>query len=246
MLRPLLPIGRLPYSLIYLIGLPGLLATLALGVQKSRIDIACTRLFYDATSQRFPWNDQPWLELLGHKLLLALPLGVALASLVIMAFQCRTHAPRRQWLPYALLLLAMIAVPILVQWLKGYTALPRPYRLSLFGGELHWPDRWFAFGGQAAGRALPSNHAAAGYSIALLYFLGWALQRPWLRWGGLTAGVALGLLFGAVRIMQGAHFLSQTLWSAALVCLVGGLCFLPLVRKDDNPERHPRRPRAGR
>ncbi len=243
--RPQLPIGRLPYSLIYLIGLPGLLAALALGVQKSRLDIACTRLFYDAASQRFPLKDQPWLELLGHKLLLALPLGVALASLVVLALQCRHQASRRQWLPYALLLLAMIAVPILVQWLKGYTALPRPYRLSLFGGDLHWPGRWLAIHGQAAGRALPSNHAAAGYSVALLYFLGWALQRPWLRWGGLTAGVAMGLLFGAVRIMQGAHFLSQTLWSAALVCLVGGLCFLPLVRKDQRASLPPRLPPAG-
>lgn len=37
------------------------------------------------------------------------------------------------------------------------------------------------------------------------------------------------LAFSVVRILQGAHFLSQTLWSAALMWFLATLFFYPLI-----------------
>ena len=44
------------------------------------------------------------------------------------------------------------------------------------------------------------------------------------RWGGLALGLGAGLGFSAVRVLQGAHFLSQTVWSAALLWFLGRWC----------------------
>lgn len=65
--------------------------------------------------------------------------------------------------------------------------------------------------------------------MLVLYFAGWSLGRPALRWWGLAVGIAAGLGFSAVRILQGAHFLSQTLWSAALLWPLAALFFYPLI-----------------
>lgn len=230
MQRHRFPIDPFAYVAVYVFALPGLFAAAAFLVQRSGLDMALTRRFYDAASRGFPLRGLPSLELLGHKAILGLPIGIAALAVVALAVAAFRPALRPWVLPCALLLTAMATVPLLIAVLKNITALPRPYRLEMFGGELPMPTHWFAVGGTPAGGALPSHHAAAGYSAGLLYFLGWAMQRPALRWGGLALGMALGILLSSVRIMQGAHFLSQTLWSAALVCLVGALCFLPLAR----------------
>ncbi|OZI70807.1 phosphatase PAP2 family protein [Bordetella genomosp. 12] len=234
---PRLPLSPAAYIAIYVVGLPGLLAAIAYLAGHSGLDLTLARYFYDPISRRFPLSQLPTLELLGHQAVLALPLGlaaVALIGLALAALRPRLHA----WLlPCALLLTAMAAVPLLIAVLKNITALPRPYRLQMFGGDMLMPTRWWAGGTTPAGHALPSHHAAAGYSLGLLYFVGWATRRPALRWGGLALGLILGAALSSVRIMQGAHFLSQTLWSAAVVSLIGGLCFLPLLRAEPGPVR---------
>src|SRR3546814_10052004 len=82
----------------------------------------------------------------------------------------------------------------------------------MFGGYLQLPTDFWALAGQPGGGALPSVHAAVGYSVFSLYFAGWALNNRRLRWLGLASGLILGSFFGALRILQGAHFLSQILW----------------------------------
>ncbi|KAG0754709.1 hypothetical protein G6F22_020869 [Rhizopus arrhizus] len=76
---------------------------------------------------------------------------------------------------------------------------------------------------------MPSGQAGAGYSMLTLYFAGWALDRPAWRWWGLAEGVAAGAGFSVGRILQGAHFLSQTLWSAALLWFLAALFFYPVI-----------------
>src|SRR3546814_15805689 len=44
-------------------------------------------------------------------------------------------------------------------------------------------------------------------------------------------GLVLGSFFGALRIMQGAHFLSQVIWSLALVWCLCSVLFYPLIVK---------------
>jgi membrane-associated PAP2 superfamily phosphatase len=99
----------------------------------------------------------------------------------------------------------------------------------MFGGYANYPLHFWASSRREAGGALPSSHAGAGYALLSLYFAGWAMGRPSWRWGGLALGIAAGLVFSIVRIMQGAHFFSQTVWSACIMWFIASLLFYRLI-----------------
>jgi len=219
------------YALIHVLGVTLLLSLLAAQAQRSGLDLAVAQALYDPAARRFAWAGADWLELLGHRAVLALPVGMALAALAgaLASYRVARLRPWRGTL-WALLLTCALG-QVLIAQLKHWTALPRPYDLALFGGRAAWPVHWWAASRAEAGGALPSGHAGAGFALLALYFAGWARGRPAWRWGGLALGVAAGGLFAAVRILQGAHFVSQTLWSAALMWLLASLCFWPVLAR---------------
>jgi membrane-associated PAP2 superfamily phosphatase len=219
------------YLFTHVIGITLLLALLAELAHGSGLDLAVSRVFFDAQANGFPWRASRLLELLGHRVILVLPVGVAVGA---MAAAVSSH-----WFPalkpwrgtlWAIALTCGLGELIILQ-LKHHTALPRPYNLSMFGGYASYPAHFWARSRQEAGGALPSNHAGAGYAMLSLYFAGWALGRPAWRWGGLAIGIVAGLVFSTVRIMQGAHFLSQTLWSACVMWAVASILFYGVITR---------------
>ena len=76
---------------------------------------------------------------------------------------------------------------------------------------------------------MPSGHAGGGYALLSLCFAGWAAGRPRWRCAGLAIGILAGLSFSLVRLLQGAHFASQTVWSAPIDWVVAGLVFMLIL-----------------
>lgn len=221
------------YVASHLLLVPLLLGAGAWAVQYGPLDMALARLFADDASQSFGWRHSAWLDVLGHQAARGLPIivgGVALAAGAAGFFL----AQLRPWQRILLTLgAAMIAGPVLINLLKTMTTQHCPATLTEFGGVVSYAaDRnapFWAAAPRDAGRCLPSGHAGGGYALLALYFAGWAAGRPAWRWRGLAIGIAAGLAFSAVRMMQGAHFASATLWSAAVTWSVAALFFLPLV-----------------
>jgi membrane-associated PAP2 superfamily phosphatase len=245
MSSPSLPAPRAParvsYLLTHVVGVTLILACLAWWVNASGLDLRIARTLFDPVLDGFPLHGSRWLELLGHRMVLALPIGVALAAAGVVAASFRIPAWRR-WRGAALAVAATcLAGQLLVNQLKHHTTLPRPYDLDTLGGYTPYPLHWWTWARARAGGALPSGHAGAGYAMLSLYFAGWALGRPAWRWGGLAIGVTAGLGFSVVRILQGAHFLSQTIWSAALMWLLAAVFFYPVIlgRPANDPPRIP-------
>lgn len=228
-----LPAPRAPtrasYLLTHVVGVTLILACLACWVQTTGLDLRLARMLFDPALDDFPLHGSRWLELLGHRMVLALPIGVGLAAAGVAAASFRIPAWRR-WRGTALAVAATcLTGQLLINQLKHHTTLPRPYDLETLGGYTPYPAHWWTWTRARAGGALPSGHAGAGYALLSLYFAGWALGKPAWRWGGLAVGVAAGLGFSAVRILQGAHFLSQTIWSAALMWLLAAAFFHPVI-----------------
>ncbi len=223
----------------HLLLVPLLLGFAAWAVQHGPLDLALARLFADDTGQSFAWRQSAWLDVLGHQAARALPIivgGVALAAGAAGFFL----AQLRPWRQILLTLgAAMIAGPALVNFLKTMTTQHCPATLTEFGGVVSYAvDRaapfWVATP-RDAGHCLPSGHAGGGYALLALYFTGWAAGRPNWRWQGLAIGVVTGLVFSAVRMMQGENFASATMWSAAIAWTVAALFFLPLVCRAATP-----------
>ncbi|GAB2915470.1 phosphatase PAP2 family protein [Paralcaligenes sp. KSB-10] len=217
------------YILTQIIGVSVLLGWLAYSVQYSSLDMALTARFFDAASHAFPLREQ-WLA----QALATAATWFVMPALIVVTGVMALRSGRGQaaqstravlWTLFAVFCLT----PLLVWALKHGTALPRPFFLAVFGGTGQLPNTFWAFGGVPAGGALPSSHAAVGYSLFGLYFAGWALNRPRLRWLGLVLAIVAGVALSVLRISQGAHFLSETIWSAAVAWLLCSLLFYPLV-----------------
>ncbi len=159
-------------------------------------------------AHREPWQ---WLYDYGP-----LPgIGVAVAGFIAwLASWVRPKLAR--WRPYLLLVvLTMVIGPGLLvnAILKPYWGQPRPAECIEFGGTSPYRPVYRP-GGPGAGRAFPCGHCSVGFALASLYFL-WRRSRRLAVIGG-TAGVALGILLSATRIVQGGHFLTDTIWSLAI------------------------------
>jgi membrane-associated PAP2 superfamily phosphatase len=228
------------YLATHVLGVTALLALLAVAANRSGFDLWLAHGLFDAASGKFPGASSAALDFLGHRIFLMVPVALGLVALAGAIGSYRRPALRPWRGALWAVVLTCIVGQVLTTQLKHLTALPRPYALSLFGGYAAYPDHFWALGRKDAGGALPSGHATAGYALLTLYFVGWAMRRPMLRWGGLCAGIVCGLLFSAVRLLQGAHFLSQTLWSAVLMWLLASLLFYAvLVRRGNRPVFQP-------
>jgi membrane-associated PAP2 superfamily phosphatase/protein-S-isoprenylcysteine O-methyltransferase Ste14 len=217
------------YILTQVLGLTVLFGWLAYTVQQSAVDMGVTRSFYDASGHGFPWRHQAFVDAMGQFVVWLLPVGSALfcGGAAMLSYRAKAIASARSvlWALFA----AFCLIPLLAGGLKHYTALPRPFSLAVFGGYVDLPSGFWAAAHQPGGGALPSVHAAVGFSVLALYFAGWALGNGRMRWLGLAGGLLLGSFFGALRIMQGAHFLSQVMWSLAFVWCVCSVLFYPLI-----------------
>ncbi|MCW5626270.1 MAG: phosphatase PAP2 family protein [Burkholderiales bacterium] len=195
----------------------------------SGLDIALENRFYDAALPGFPLRTWPMLELVGHQILKTVPITVGLVTLAAAVLAGRIERLR----PWRAVLWATLAAlclgPFVVTQLKLVTAPHCPWDLQMYGGYAVYADQWFAPSRAEAGRCLPSGHAGAGFSLLALYFAGWAAGEPRLRRWGLAIGIAAGVGFGTLRMVQGAHFLSHTLWAALVDWLMASLAFLPFA-----------------
>lgn len=203
--------------------------------ESSGLDVAIENYYYDALSHSFPWRHVTWFETVAHSGMRMLL--VFLAALILMALLVSLLAPAylrgvfpRNWnerrtLVY--MLVAVLAGPTLVGVLKDMTVRPCPWSLSMYGGEAPYYSLWQIplFNSVTPGRCFPGGHASAGFS--LLAFVPLLSGRR--RWWMLGFSLALGMLMGWSRMMQGAHFLSHNLWSA-WICWACVLLAYALIR----------------
>jgi len=115
------------------------------------------------------------------------------------------------------LMLSLALCHILVNpVLKKHYNRARPKETALFNGQRPFTPVLQFPAGDEKGRGFPSGHAAAGFSFVAIYFA-FRDHRKALAGIGLFIGLAHGLINGAGRILQGAHFPSDVLWSFGVV-----------------------------
>jgi lipid A 4'-phosphatase len=198
---------------LWLVGL-GFVLLVLLGIMVDA-DLRLAQCFYDTGEpQRWflktaaPWI---WLNQYGEYPVWLLAAGAA-------AVWCGSLY-RRAWVRHrracALLLLAAALGPgLLVNGiLKPLWGRPRPHQVESFGGARPYRD-WWQPGNLGGGRSFSSGHAASGYVLVVGAYVV-AQRRRRLVLGG---ALLYGSLVGLARIVTGAHFVSDVLWSGSLMC----------------------------
>lgn len=195
---------------------------LACAWDASRMDLPLAHAAGSAAG--FPWREHwllsgvlheggrrlSWLVALGLSLGVWWPFG-PLARL--------TFGQRLQLATSALL--AALAVSLL----KGSSATSCPWDLEDFGGAARYVSHWNRQPDGGAGRCFPAGHASSGFCFVGGYFsfldVAPRLARAWL-----ATALAGGMVLGLAQQWRGAHFMSHTLWSAAVCWCIAGAVHL--------------------
>ena len=191
-----------------------LAALLLLGVfEVSDLDRQLVRLFFDAQQHVFPLRRAWLLDVIFHHGAKQITYLLVAASLYLCWQGWRGWLV---WLPPRNALLAalgMITIPLATSVIKMLTARYCPWDLVEFGGYAPYLS---LFGvtppGLKPGQCFPAGHASTGF-----LWIVWAVA---LRPAGkrvaryaLLAALSAGIILGTARMLQGAHFLSHTLWT---------------------------------
>lgn len=210
-----------------LVGLTLVLVVLTAVLVAASADLRLAARFYDGERGWFMGNEQPWLWLYKYGTIPGLV--VTLAALVGW-FVGKIRRSLAVWRPYCLLvvLTTVICSGILVNAvLKQYWGRPRPDQVTIFGGQWTYRDVHKP-GIPGQGGSFPCGHCAMGFTLVSLF--GFYRRSRLVAYVGGGTGLVLGSALSATRIVQGAHFLTDTLWSLGFNVLVAaGLYYLVLA-----------------
>ena len=120
------------------------------------------------------------------------------------------------------LVAGILLAALVVQLLKRVSLTSCPWDLVEFGGTAHHVSHWrwgLADGG--GGHCFPAGHASTAFAFLAAYFWLRPAAPRVARWWLATTLLA-GLLFGAVQMVRGAHYLSHVLWAGWCCWLAGG------------------------
>jgi lipid A 4'-phosphatase len=205
-----------------------------------QLDLAVARYFYghtDASGHVFAWRLSPPLMLARN---IGLWVGTVLIAPAVVALAVKLLLPNTRMLVSGRAMLFLVATMTLAPGLlvnvvlKDHWGRPRPIDVTQFGGDERFVAWWDRRGDCPANCSFVSGDVAGAFwTIAPA-----ALAPPPWRALAYGAALALGAGMAAIRIMAGAHFLSDVIFAGVftflIVWLVHGLVYRwPRTRLSD-------------
>ena len=143
---------------------------------------------------------------------------------------------RREWrrAAAALLITLFLGPGLLINGIsKKYTGRPRPRETIQFGGDWRY-HRVMDFGVPGRGHSFPAGHPSTGFLLFSLYY-SFRRRNPRRARAWLGGGIVYGGIMGMGRIVQGAHFLSDVVWSGGMTLMAARIAHE--ITGGDCPER---------
>jgi membrane-associated PAP2 superfamily phosphatase len=210
---------------------PDLVVLLSLAVvtilvfQFSSLDLEISRPFFQPPGKD-RWglrHEMPWVWMQDHIGFFSVLLGLSAFGAVIFGLLAK---PNRRLALYGMLVLATIAVgPGLAVnlVLKQFWGRERPRNVQEFGG--HTPYRQALDPGRpGTGHSFPCGHSSMGFALGTFYFI-LRRRKKTVRFAALGAALVIGLLIGWARVVGGAHFFSDVIWSGLIVFFLAWLLY---------------------
>lgn len=174
------------------------------------LDLWVTRQFYDENTG-FYMNETPLVQItydiFKHMPKLLLPAMLVFIFLGVKSEYCKI---RRHLCIFSLIALLIGPGIIVHNVFKDSWDRARPRHLVEFGGDKQFSPAWVISDQCERNCSFVSGHAAMGFYAMIL---GWLLSsRKWLYFG-----IAVGSVVGLVRVVQGGHFLSDSILAGFMV-----------------------------
>lgn len=213
-----------------------LLILLVLAPFLTVIDLKITRFFY-------AWGNDPVEHFMSHQVLDFLfvygLLPAQVASGIAAAVLALSYLVKslQKWRSLALTMVLSLAIGsglVTHLLLKDHWGRPRPKQVKEFGGSQEFRSFYQPnFFQTVPSRSFPCGHCTMGFFFFTLAIAGKRMQNKTVRNTGYIVAFGLGILLSAARIAQGAHFFSDTLFSAAIMWYAA-LSMDWLVYSDEN------------
>jgi len=189
-----------------------------------QIDIATTQLFWSLNGGFFLGNEPVFQVLYWVFAKISVPIAMLLLiylSVGLMLDKYLQKSLSNFFMQYKsdaifLLLLLVLGAVFIEGFLKGVWGRARPRDVLEFGGSMQFTPAWVISGQCLKNCSFMSGHASFGF-----YFMafGWVVKKKvWL-----LPGFILGLSLSVTRIVQGGHFLSDTVLTFFVVYLMAQL-----------------------
>jgi len=197
-----------------------LLAVLTIVFRISDADIEICRWFYQSAGNTWRGAHPQLLRLLyDYGPMPALGMGIGGLAVGVLGLFWRRLRPYRKAGFFLAAMLALGPGLIVNGVFKPYWQRPRPLQTLAFGGNEPFLPVW-ELGASPHSKSFPSGHASMGFYLLAPAFL-CCRRRRRLAMMFVAVGLTGGLLIGAGRVMQGAHYPSDVVWSAGMVYLSG-------------------------
>lgn len=199
----------------------------------TNIDLILADAVFDRAHGNFPWRHVWWAEVFSHVLLKRMLGGLALAVISVTAWDL--VFPRRwSWLQrfqMRVVALSAIIVPAIIAILKQASSSHCPWDLARYGGTEPYIRLLEAIpAGIAPGHCMPAGHVSSAlWLISLTVFL--LPKRPRAAVLALSLLLGFGFAVGWLQQLRGAHFLTHTLWSMWISCVIVFALFKLLDRR---------------
>ncbi len=197
-----------------------LLIVLTVAFRVSDADLEICRLVYGFQGRTWLESQSGWsFWIYEYGPIPGLMLGLGGLLIAITGLFWRRLKPYRGAGVFLALLLALGPGLIVNGVFKPNWHRPRPLQTLAFGGNQAFVRVW-GIGSGPRSKSFPSGHASMGFYLMAPAFLLYRKRRSWAL-AFVALGLACGLIIGTGRMMQGAHYASDVLWSAGMVYLTG-------------------------
>lgn len=174
------------------------------------VDLWVSRLFYDEQNG-FYWNETPLVQItydiFKHMPKLLLPVMFIFLIMSVKNTYCKI---RRHLCLFALVTLLVGPGIIVHNVFKDQWDRARPRNVVELGGDKVFTPAWVISDQCDRNCSFVSGHAAMGFYFMIL---GWLLRsRKWFY-----IGLAIGAAVGMIRVVQGGHFLSDSILAGFMV-----------------------------
>ena len=144
--------------------------------------------------------------------------GIAVIYFLLSYYSSRYHAYRKTALAVALPMIIGAGL-LTITFFKEHWGRPRPRQVEQFGGTQAFRPFYVPSLSKppVPSKSFPSGHSTCGFYFFIFFFLGRRFQNRLLESIGLLAAFGLGIFLCITRIVQGGHFLSDTLFAAFLM-----------------------------
>lgn len=186
------------------------------------IDIYVSNLFFNMHSGFF-YKANSYLVFMHGLVYAIMTTMCATLGLIILYrfYRIRSFNYRDYLKPLYILLACLVGPGLIVNTLiKEHSTRPRPSQTIVFNGAEPYSPPFSLHGNCLTNCSFVSGHASVGF---VFYAFAFVQNKPRRRRIFIWLGTFLGCIFGLGRIMQGAHYMSDIIFSGVTVFIT---CYL--------------------